>query len=430
MHLTSVVTQRTRPKQLSASETVIKIKGGHDAERDAASPSREALNGADRSVSMPLFPAVGSSLLQLATSSVSQSRHASKSEQHGYALLQTGTSFAAAAEAHMLAYVVLFGIFMVMMGFGMLVIVGMKKEEEMQYQNPHKTILEHHARAHAAPPVGTLPTPLSQAGGHPPDTGSHLSDASFGSDKHLRANRQPGQQPRQGGSPGQSGARLQSMQGNPIQASAISSHSPPNSHQLCPDLAGAVVPDKSKFPMKIPMLLHANAEDQEHALVRQVKAKDGTPMFHLKITRHSSPVPGDTSHPEEYITLSLPEEDTHELVLCAFGRPQGKLECHIYQLGKDPWGIIREDGDQTFTVYLRAAAHPAFTATVQGTDSQRRVRITDAQHQDLDIAVANARTEGGPSNEYYEVECYPNCDIILTIIMLAGVDRLSVNAHK
>jgi len=202
----------------------------------------------------------------------------------------------------------------------------------------------------------------------------------------------------------------------------------PGTGQLCPELSGATVPDKSKFHMKVPMLLHANAEDQEHALVRTVQAKDGTPMFNLKITKRK-PLPNETNHPEEYITLSLPEEDQRELVLCAFGRPYQKLECHIYQLGKDPWGIIREEAadGSAYTIFLKNS-NPALTALVSGTDSNRRVRVVHAEQRDSDVAIATSKIEG--TSEYYEVECYPFCDIILSIIMLAGVDRLSVNAHK
>lgn len=222
---------------------------------------------------------------------------------------------------------------------------------------------------------------------------------------------------------------LASMKGNPIALNG--SIASAGTGRLCPELSGATVPEGKKFFMKVPMLLHGNVEDQEHALVRTVQAKDGTPMFNLKITRRK-PLPNETNHPEEYITLSLPEEDSRELVLCAFGKPFGKLECHIYQLGKDPWGIIREDtgtSGSSYTVFLRNST-AALTATVQGTESNRRVRVVQSQSRETDVAIAMAKTDGGPNNECYEVECYPFCDIILTIIMLTGVDRMSVNSHR
>lgn len=204
--------------------------------------------------------------------------------------------------------------------------------------------------------------------------------------------------------------------------------------KLVPDLAEAQVPPNTRFPIRVPLLVHQNLADHNHAMERFVQTRDGTLMFKMKITRRI-PNPHETNHPEEYISFKLPEDDTKELVLCAFGRPQGKLECHIYQKGKDPWGIIKEDGDAgpgsgQYTIYLRNSL-PALTAYTTAYNSKdRRVRIhrqgDKDQPEGVDIALATAS-----GDEWYEVECYPNCDIILAIVMLTGVDRMAnLNAKK
>jgi len=299
----------------------------------------------------------------------------------------------------MLAYVVLFGIVMVLMGCGLLVIMSMKKEEE-EYQVEQRQYY---------PPESTL-----------------VAGGAFQQQQQRYSPQQAQRQPRQG--PASRGdsfqGRLNSIKGNPITPNSGGVVPAAGTGQLCPELSGAVVPAGAKFALTVPILLHRNTEE-DYAIDRKVLAKDGTSMFNLKIT-HSKPLPGK---PEEYIMLSIPEEDRRELVLCAFGRPSGELECHIYQLGKEPWGVIKADPvEGSYTVYLRNSK-PALTATVTGTDASRRVRIVQSQSPDTDVAIASAKFDGAEYSSY-EVECYPLCDIILAIIMITGVDRMSLMAHR
>merc|ERR1719380_125289 len=153
---------------------------------------------------------------------------------------------------------------MILLGFGMIILAGMKKEDEMYYQQ----------RDSFTPP--RQQTPASAARVPAATQPSAPRTAYFSRSSNSSSN---GPLP---SSDSLAGSRLQTMAGNPITQSPRPA---PGTGQLCPELAGATVPAKSKFPMRVPLLHNVNAEDSEHALVRSVRAKDGTPMFNLKLTR-------------------------------------------------------------------------------------------------------------------------------------------------
>lgn len=412
LHLTSMVNQRGVKHEPTDSE----VAAAHPLAEPLGHKQHASMEGTDVQDStvaagaqgqsehlQPLGKAIsaqraaagwsGSTLLQVFTSLHRSDAH------NGERLLATE----AARQTHMLAYVILFGIVMILLGFGMIVLAGMKKEDEMYYQQ----------RDSFTPP--RQQTPASAARVPAATQPSAPRTAYFSRSSNSSSN---GPLP---SSDSLAGSRLQTMAGNPITQSPRPA---PGTGQLCPELAGATVPAKSKFPMRVPLLHNVNAEDSEHALVRSVRAKDGTPMFNLKLTR--SKASEVANQPQEYLALSLPEEEQRELALCAFGRPYGHLECHIYQLGQEPWGIIREEAG-AYTIYLKNNTS-ALTAFVQGSGANRTVRIVQSQNREIDVAIAVARIDGPrPEQEYYEVECYPHCDIILAIIMLGGIDRMSVD---
>jgi hypothetical protein len=459
------LTDKVKKGGLKRSAEAAASESGKASSKQAATDASEARS--DLSLPFPVFgssllqleaseavskPSKGSgaSLLQLGASSVSKSHkddshkddaadyqkeylsllhmqylHKDDAKLESSSASELSEGFTDAESSHLLAYVVLFGIVIVLLGLGLIVILGMKKEEEEE--ETYKPLMEDTMMVGARQPMEAMPPPTAEH--FSSNQGSILSSGPTAAAHQpprpasppVQTQKSPAAYGSGMGSPAY-GTPLNTMQGNPITHTTHQLND-----QLCPELKGAAVPENSKFPMKIPILLHKIKDDQEHAILRTVQCRDGTPMFNLKITRRK-PLPHETNHPEEYIRLSLPEEDSKELVLCAFGRPmKDKLECHIYQNGKDPWGIVREDPQSgSYTVYMKNSL-PALQAVVTGYGGDRRVKLLK-YGQDTDIA--NATALGSGSDSFYEVECYPGCDIILAIILITGVDRMAANNGK
>lgn len=145
-----------------------------------------------------------------------------------------------------------------------------------------------------------------------------------------------------------------------------------------------------------------------------------TDMIAMKFLRPAQD-PNDASGIEEYLSLSLPENATDELVTCALAKPDGSpYEYHVYLFGNNFFGTVMEDqpGSGSFTLW-HDNQQPALIATVQGgLMSTRKVEVVTSQTKD---PVAT----GTCSGQNYNVECFPHCDILLAVVMLAAVDRLS-----
>lgn len=195
--------------------------------------------------------------------------------------------------------------------------------------------------------------------------------------------------------------------------------------QLSPDLGWAIVPATSKLFLNVPVMLHPVSE-QEQSLQFSVGAKGATGGFtDMLLTRllRTPKDPNDESGIDEYLSLSLPENANEEFVSCALTKTDGSSqhEYHVYLFGKHFFGTIMEDqpGSGLFTLW-HDNQQPALIATLHGAGliSDRKVEIMSSQTKD-------PFATGICSGENYSVECFPNCDVLLAVVMLAAVDRLS-----
>ena len=106
------------------------------------------------------------------------------------------------------------------------------------------------------------------------------------------------------------------------------------------------------------------------------------------------------------------------------------MECHIYTLGGHAWGKVSQDPrDGSFNVYTKDdQSKPVLTGMVEGTGPRRTVTLVAQRHQPgRHLAVASARIDG--QNAYFQVECFSDCDIVMTVVLLSSIDRMSVNEH-
>lgn len=228
---------------------------------------------------------------------------------------------------------------------------------------------------------------------------------------------------------------------------------------LCPEV-NAIVPAESKLRIRFPVCLssncglgmplqsvYGNAMSEERWVVDGAVLSDDAlddggqsqEMFKLTVSRTES-------HEHIYLKKDLEnlvdttEED--ELVDCSLVRKfMGALEGHIHQCGNDPWsswGTIKRDvlvstsSKASYTVYRTNAGsildhpvhhigEPALTAIVERGDADPRIRFVQSQNSEKVAAVSTDR--GG----WHFVECYPDCDILLVVTMLASMDRMLAN---
>lgn len=187
-----------------------------------------------------------------------------------------------------------------------------------------------------------------------------------------------------------------------------------------------MVPPTSKLFLNAPTLLQAILA-QEQSFKHTIKAQsqggglsDMIAMQYLRTIRD----PNDASGIEEYLTFTLPENPTEELVTCTLTKPNDSPhEYHIYLFGSNFFGTIMEDqpGSGSFTLW-HDNQQPALVATVQGgLVTNRKVEILNSRTKD---PVAKGTCQG----QSYNVECFPNSDILLAVAMFAGIDRLSAVA--
>jgi hypothetical protein len=142
--------------------------------------------------------------------------------------------------------------------------------------------------------------------------------------------------------------------------------------------------------------------------------------------------------PDEYVGLYLPGEP-FEQAYCAFGYPDGTLNCHMFNgCTKSPMGHIRRGQEKgSFAVFTGdRQSQRAFSVKVsQNNENSRRVSIFASTDQHNPIAVANLRD--GDEKKWpkagqlvYEVECLPRCEVVIAVLILVGVDRMSTDAHE
>mmetsp|Transcript_33816 Transcript_33816/g.63119 ORF Transcript_33816/g.63119 Transcript_33816/m.63119 type:complete len:422 (-) Transcript_33816:35-1300(-) len=195
-----------------------------------------------------------------------------------------------------------------------------------------------------------------------------------------------------------------------------------DSKLLCPELSGAVVPEMCMFRFWMPMIGGSAAlKDglQKHTVV----AVDSSEMFSLSVLRHSANPALPSIGPEDYITLSLPGVD-RDLVVFDCGPLEGSTqrECSIFRSGQGPFGKISSNADGDVFYLNRADGQGMLTARVARGDGTRAIEITDKDGSSM--VTAKWTTQQGAFKEYYEVACTPGCDVALSIVMVAGIDRI------
>lgn len=205
------------------------------------------------------------------------------------------------------------------------------------------------------------------------------------------------------------------------QSRSLSPELADNKKLLCPELTGAVVPQMCMFRFWMPMIGGPDAVKdglQRHAVL----AVDASDMFSISVLRQSQNPALPSCGPEDYITLSLPGVD-RELVVCACGQLKGASpgECSIFRSGQGPFGKIVSNASGELFYLNREDGQGMLTARVSGSDISRTIEITD---KDGSSMVTAKWTHQGTGKQYYEVACTPGADVALSIVMVAGVDRI------
>jgi len=210
------------------------------------------------------------------------------------------------------------------------------------------------------------------------------------------------------------------------------------------ELTETVVPAGCRFPIVVPAFLHVK-HGNEYAFTTRAYIKEAKcPLFELKVTRPRCPRALDnTQHdgdptPDEYVGLYLPGEP-FEQAYCAFGYPDGSLNCHMFNgCTKSPMGHIRKGEEKgSFNVFTGdRQSRRAFAVKVsQNNKNSRRVSIFGHTDERTPLVVANLR--GGDEKKWpqagksvYEVDCLPKCEVVIAVLILVGIDRMSTDVHE
>mmetsp|Transcript_106048 Transcript_106048/g.192949 ORF Transcript_106048/g.192949 Transcript_106048/m.192949 type:complete len:447 (+) Transcript_106048:74-1414(+) len=223
----------------------------------------------------------------------------------------------------------------------------------------------------------------------------------------------------------------------PSDARSSGSQSPQITPNLISPQFAAIVPESRKFIVKIPSLLESFPTDAEISKKYAVYTQDDIEMFNLKVLRRGS---------EEYLALCMPSDFNKDLVVCSFYRTLGRtLTCEVYKsastgVGSKLFGVLQQEqarfsarGVNDSFVFLSAAngaSEKLLSILVSGKLAERRVKIFDGRDPSIEVATT---IPDSVTTDAYEVECYPQSDVMLVILALAAADRivsLSLEVHS